>query len=332
MKTKLSIAAGFLLGGFLLYFAFRNIDFVRMLEICRGAAYIYIIPLVFTIIAELFLRGVKWKLLLDPAAPVRVWDAFRLEAAGLALNNILPLRLGELARGTLGAKLFNIPLMTVFATILVERVLDLVILFVLLAAAARLGGVSGGFLDHGAYLWAVFGGVTGAVVALVFIDELMAHHFFAGFFAGFPRLKKLLSQLALGLNAFHAFKTAVLIFVVAAVQWLLDALNCYWMAKAFGIENIIGPAKSVVLVFTGAVACSVPGMPGYFGNYEAVIAGLVAAWGVPKETGLAYAASGHVIGYLLITVIGLVFVYQMGQSLGRVWAQFGGGADVRRKT
>lgn len=324
MKTKISILAGVLVGVGLFYMAVRNIDFRQTLEICRGANSLFLIPLFITIIAELLLRGFKWKLLLDPVRPVRTLDAFRLEAAGLALNNILPLRLGEIVRGTSGAKLFDIPVMTVFATILVERALDTLILVMLLFAAAYLGGITGGPLDAGAYLWPVVGGLAAAVGCLMFIDEILVHRFFSGFFDKFPRVKKALSHLALGVRAFHSFKGAALILTVAVAQWLLNALTFYWIASAFSIQHILAPAKCVVLIFTAAVACSIPGMPGYFGNFEATIAAVVTAWGVPKETSLAFAAYGHIAGYLFVTTLGLVFAYQMGHSLGKIWTQFSG--------
>ncbi|MEI7529306.1 MAG: lysylphosphatidylglycerol synthase transmembrane domain-containing protein [Elusimicrobiota bacterium] len=324
MKARLSIIAGLLVGAGLFYLAFRNIDLSALLEICRGANSLYLVPLFFTVVAELFLRGVKWKLLLDPARPVRAWDAFRLEAAGLALNNILPLRLGEIVRGTSGAKLFEIPVMTVFATILVERALDTIVLLILAFAAASLGGLTGGFLDRWTYLWPVIAALAAAVFGLVFVDEIISHQFFTGFFERFPRVKKVLGHLALGVRAFHSFRGAAALFAVAAAQWLLDALTFFWMAKAFSIGHVIGAAKSVILIFTAAVACSVPGMPGFFGNFEATIARVVTAWGVPKETSLAFAAYGHVAGYVIVTTIGLVFAYQMGHSLGRIWTQFSG--------
>lgn len=324
MKAKLSIMAGILVGAGLFYLAFRNIDLGATLEICRGANSLYLIPYLLTLLAELFFRGVKWKLLLDPARPVRAWDAFRLEAAGLALNNILPLRLGEIVRGTSGAKLFDIPVMTVFATILVERALDTIVLLMLAFAAATLGGLTGGFLDRWVYLWPLIAALAAAVFGLVFVDEIISHHFFSGIFERFPRIKKALSHLALGVRAFHSFRGAAALFAVTAAQWLLDALNFIWLAKAFAIGHVIGAAKGVILIFTAAVACSVPGMPGYFGNLEATLARVVSAWGVPAETSLAYAAYGHIVSYVIVTAIGLVFAYQMGHSLSRIWAQFGG--------
>ena len=330
MKTKLSIAAGFLLGAVLLYLAFRNIDFRGLAGIYAKVNPVFILPFAATVVVELLARAARWRLLLNPARPVRLWDAFRLEAAGLALSNILPLRLGEVARGTFGAKLFDIPMLTVFATILVERALDVIVLFSLFAAAAYFGGITGGFMNYGGVIWAVLAGMLAALGTLVFAEEIVAHSWFAGFFARFPRVRGLFERLAMGVKAFKSLKSGFLIVAFAALQWLLDALNCYWIALAFGLGGVIDAFKSMALVFTGAMAASVPGPPGYFGNYEFTLMKVLFSWGVPKDIGFAYASYSHVLGYLLVTILGVVFVYQMGHSLGKVWGQFAGGGEAKK--
>jgi len=325
MKAKISIIAGFVVGAVLLYFAFRNIDFANLLAIYSRVRVVFILPFVLTTLAELLFRAARWRLLLNPSNPVRLLDAFKLQAAGLALNNLLPLRLGELARATFGAGLFSIPLITVFATILVERALDILVLFALFAAAAWLGGITGGFMNYGGLLWALFGGVTAAIAALIFSEELISHHWFSGFFSRFPRLRLLFERVAMGVKGFHSFKSGALIFLYAAGQWVMDALNYYWMALAFGLGGVLDIYKCMALVFTGAVAASVPGMPGYFGNFELALNKVLSAWGVPKDVGFAFASYAHVLSYMLITLLGIVFVYQMGHSVGKVWKEFSSG-------
>jgi len=38
----------------------------------------------------------------------------------------------------------------------------------------------------------------------------------------------------------------------------------------------------------------------------------------------------HILAYLLITVLGVVFVYQMGHSLSKVWGQFASGGEAEK--
>jgi hypothetical protein len=255
---------------------------------------------------------------------VRLWDTFRLQVAGLALSNILPLRLGEIARATFGAGIFRIPVLTVLATIMVERALDVLVLFMLFGAAVKFGGI-GGLTGYSGLMWALFAGLLAAIAALIFSDELIAHHWFAGFFARFPRLRGMFERVAMGVKGFHSFRGGALIMFLAVAQWLTSALNCWWIGLAFGLGATLDAFKCMALVFTGALSASVPGMPGYFGNYEFALTKVMLAWGVPRETGFAFATYIHVLGYLLVTVTGVIFIYQMGHSLGQVWDTFAGG-------
>jgi uncharacterized protein (TIRG00374 family) len=325
VKAKISILAGFLVGAVLLYFAFRNVDFVALAGIYSRVNPVYILPFAVAVLLEMLLRSARWRLLLNPSAPVRLWDVFRLQAAGLALNNVLPMRLGEVARATFGAGIFGIPMLTVLATIVVERALDTLVLFLLFAAAAYFGGITGGFMKYDELLWVAFVGLIAAMGALVFADEIISHHWCSGFFARFPRVRAVFERVAMGVKGFHSFRSGALIFLFAAGQWLMDAVNYYLIGLAFGLQGTLDFFKCVALVFTGAVAASVPGMPGYFGNFEFTLTKVLYAWGVPKDVGFAYASYCHVLGYLLVTVVGVVFVYQMGQSLGKVWREFSGG-------
>lgn len=323
MKAKLSIVAGFLVSGLLLYLALRNIDFSNLAAIYSRVDPVYLLPFAAVGLLELVVRGARWRLLLKPSNPdISLLDAFRLETAGLALNNILPLRLGELARATFAARLFRIPLLTVLATILVERLVDVIVLFLMFVAAARLGGLTGGFLQYNGLLWALFAGVAAGIAALIFADELVAHAWFSGFFARFPRLRALFERVAMGVNGFHSFKSGALILLFAALQWLLDAVNFVLLGFAFGLSGVIDIYKGISLIFAGAAAASVPGMPGYFGNFELVLTKVLVSWGIAEDTGFAFASYSHVAGYLLVTLLGVFFVYQMGQSLGKVWGDF----------
>ncbi|PKM98380.1 MAG: hypothetical protein CVU79_03455 [Elusimicrobia bacterium HGW-Elusimicrobia-3] len=323
MKAKLSIVAGFLVSGLLLYLALRNIDFSNLAAIYSRVDPVYLLPFALVGVLELVVRGARWRLLLKPSNPaVGVLDAFRLETAGLALNNILPMRLGELARATFVSRLFKIPLLTVLATILVERLVDVIVLMVMFVAAARLGGITGGFLEYDGLLWALFGGVAAAMAALIFADELVSHAWFSGFFSRFPRLRSLFERVAMGVKGFHSFKSGALILLFAALQWLLDAVNFVLLGFAFGLSGVIDIYKGVALIFAGAAAASVPGMPGYFGNFELVLTRVLVSWGIAGDTAFAYASYSHVAGYLLVTLLGIFFFYQMGQSLGKVWGEF----------
>jgi uncharacterized protein (TIRG00374 family) len=192
----------------------------------------------------------------------------------------------------------------------------------LAALAVSLGGITGDFLHYGGYFWALMGCMIAGLLALVFLDEIISHHLFAGFFRRFPRLTKGLEHLALGVKAFHSPRTGLAVVGLAASQWLLDAVNFYIVAMAFGISNVLDGFKCMVLLFSVAAAASIPGVPGGFGNFEFAVTKVAGTWGVGKDVAFAYASWVHLVSYAIVTVAGLIFVYQMGHSIGKVWAQF----------
>jgi hypothetical protein len=322
MKARLSIFTGLAVSAALLYFAVKDMETASLPNIISEADLLVAVPIFFVYMLELTFRSLRWKLLLSPSGKVSFADSFKLESAALALSNILPLRLGEVVRGTYGASLLGIPAATVFCTMLVERAMDAAMLTLMFIAAAALGGAPGG-LRVGAWIWLLPAGLAAALAALAFADRIGAHPALQRLKARFAGASEAMGRLAMGARALRSPRAAALAMLLAALQWAMDALNLYLLARAFGIAGDITPLRSLTLLFTGAMAVSVPGVPGYFGNFEFAITKAAGSWGVPKETAFAYAAFGHVLSYAIFTGVGLIFVYKMGQSLGKVWEIFG---------
>jgi len=314
MKRKLSIATGLAVSAAFLWLACRHVDFHALAAILAGIEPAPLLLVVVGVCAELLIRGIKWRLLLAPSGPVRAWDTTRIEAAGLALNNVLPLRLGEVARAAFAANYFKLPIATILSTILAEKALDFAALLLLAAVAAAASGIALPIAGRGPVILAV-------AIALCALALLVDGAAASGRLTRHPGVQRTLNSLKLGLTAFTSPVTAVCVCSLALLQWFINSLNYYWIALAFGL-NSITVTKSVLLSFTGAAASSAPGMPGYFGSFELGISAVLTAWGINREAALAYAATAHILSYLIITAAGLFFIYQMGQSLGKIWEEF----------
>lgn len=319
MKAKLTILLGVLVGAALFAYALKGVDFSRLSEACRQADYFFLALVIIANLFETFMRGVKWKILLDPANKVRLWDSFRMEAAGLALNNVLPFRLGEILRGTAGAGVFRIPVVTVFATIVAERALDVVALVLLLAIIGMSGNIEGEIFQHKAAMSMLFFVVVAGICAIVFSDRLAHMKLLAPVFAKFPAVSRMVSQISIGAMAFRSWKTGSLAVLAAMLQWFVNSLSPFALIYAFHLQDELGIAHSLVITVASAIACSVPAMPGFFGNYEAGVAAVMGVWGIPKDTAFALAFAGHILGYITITLTGLIFVYGLGYSVSKAW-------------
>src|SRR5262249_42376654 len=112
------------------------------------------------------LRAFRWRYLLAPIGPTRYSTAFETTVIGFAASFLLPARAGEVLRPYLLARREHLPPTACFATIILERLLDLVTvlllfgLFVVLVDPASLAG------DPAMYARVKTGGLLAAAVSV----------------------------------------------------------------------------------------------------------------------------------------------------------------------
>ncbi len=104
----------------------RNADLGRVWSEMRAARADLLVLSVLATIAMYFVRAERWQYLLEPLGHTRFWVAFKTTVVGFAATMVLPARAGEVLRPYLLAKSEGLPATATFATIIVERILDLV--------------------------------------------------------------------------------------------------------------------------------------------------------------------------------------------------------------
>ena len=319
MKKKISIILGIVFSSLFLFLALRNVDFKSIASIYSRINPWSVAVLAVIIVVEIFLRGIRWRLLLRPIKKVKLADTFRLEVIGLALNNILPLRLGEVGRATLGGNIMGIPFIACISTILVERMMDMISLFVVFIVASQVVGVP--WMEHlGNLSWLILAFPAGGLAVLVFLDELLAHsRTFSSALTKFPRLDRIVRQIALGAEALRNWKLALPIFALGFGVWFLDAVIYYLAGMALGLTPALDYWHSLVLLCMVAAFCILPAVPGYWGTFESAMKWVLSGWGVPETSGVAFAGFVHITVYIVITGLGVIFLYQAGHSLKGIW-------------
>ena len=140
-KRLASGAAAIAITAFFLWLALRKVEFSALGAALSSARWAWIGPMIAIVYLDLLVRAARWRILLSLTRnePAPLWVLFKLEAVGLAVNNVLFLRLGELARAALAARRLGIPAAAALASVAVERGLDvaaLLTIFILASAAA----------------------------------------------------------------------------------------------------------------------------------------------------------------------------------------------------
>lgn len=163
---------GLLAGLALLFLVSRFIDFARAMQIAgthlatlQGIALALLAGIVY--LTSYSLRGVRWKLFLNPAGRVSTLKVIELYQVATFLNFLRPMRAGEAARSLALKRIASIPISKSLPTVAMDKVLDIVAALVLLLLFPFLG------IRMNLQLWLVFGLACVVVAGLIIFIGLM---------------------------------------------------------------------------------------------------------------------------------------------------------------
>tara|TARA_B100000029_G_C17522056_1_gene940280 strand:- start:579 stop:1538 length:960 start_codon:yes stop_codon:yes gene_type:complete len=88
----------------------------------------YLIIASFLLIFSVYIRSLRWKYLFHYGDPPKTLDLFSAQLIGYFINNILPIRIGDIIKSYLASKKTNNKNSHVFGSIIMERVLDTLML------------------------------------------------------------------------------------------------------------------------------------------------------------------------------------------------------------
>lgn len=120
------------LGIFLLWLTLRKSDWNAIISDLSGARYIYLIPAVLMLLVSHFIRGLRWKILMEPLGyRPSTLNTFLAVMVGYWANLAVP-RLGEVLKCTILARYEKVPADKLVGTIVAERAIDVLTLVVIM--------------------------------------------------------------------------------------------------------------------------------------------------------------------------------------------------------
>jgi uncharacterized protein (TIRG00374 family) len=319
-----------LLGVFLLAFFLKDADFGAIASSLAGANPWLIVAAVGLIMISYFLRAVRWRFLLAPVGQARLKYCFETTVIGFMVNFLVPPgRLGELARPYLLARRENLSASSAFATVFLERVLDLITVILLVGSRLLIGPAPSGarseeaiyglkvgglvaFLAAGVGLMMMFVFVRHQEPALRWIETLIqklphrvkgpAFRFVKAFGKG---LGVLVDRSNFGWAAF-----------LSIVLWLNITLAFWTGARALDVVIPYGATFLVIGFLTVGVAVPTPGAVG--GYHVMCSLALTLLFGVGQNKAKAVALASHAIAFIPVSLLGMIFFTREGLSLGEV--------------
>ncbi len=334
MKWKFWI--GILVSVVCLYVVFRGIEWGKVLATLQSANYVYLGIACVLNLSTIWLRAERWKYLLEPIKKLSFSRLVPPTMIGFMANNILPARAGEFVRAYLVGHNEHIKKTTAFATIVLERVCDIVTILVMLVLvlllvkfpqAARSDSMSTLFspalMQKAGILSAIL--VAGLIGFLVLLKELpqATTRFVRLCLQPFPEtfshnVVELLDSFREGLQVLKTGPHLLYLVFWSAMVWLAGCTAGWFVLLAFGLDVPFLSAVFINVLIAFAVA--VPSSPGYVGPFHAaVLAGvLLFQPGLDKGTVAGIAIIYHLVSILPITLGGVFYLWKEGISFADI--------------
>ncbi len=327
MKSAFRLGLGAVLAVFLLWLATRGVDSKELLAAMGHARPLPLVLVVALTVVMYLIRATRWRLLLPALAKAPVLDLFAITNIGFMAGLAIP-RAGEVLRPYLASRRYGVGVSAGFASIVLERLMDLITVLFLLALYMFVLPRPASERDDAIMT------TLRAGAGLVFVIALAGLGFLAALRAEGGPARRLLDW-ALGVlpeglgvkvrGLVSSFISGLDVFGSSPAQWarLIGESLLLWVSIgfivhmnsiAFGFEIPFQSAFLIIAFLTVGVAIPTPGMVGGF--HASYTLALTAIYGIDQGQAVAAGLVLHALQNLPVLVLGLAFLGREGLSLG----------------
>ena len=313
---------GILISLVFLIFAFRGQNFGQIRDALRQVNYLYLLPALALYFAGVWVRAVRWSVLLRPLAAVPARQAFPIVVVGYMANNVLPLRTGELVRSYVLGRRFGVRKTSALATIAVERLFDGLTMLGFMLTAATVVSLTSELRHVALVAFVLFAAVLIGLFVLT-LGGTLRDRLLQLVLGPLPttiadRVERLAESFLSGLGVLTRKTDLALVAGTSLLAWLLEA-SMYWtIARGFGEElrDSMGFAAALLTTGVANLATLIPSSPGYVGPFENGVLWVVnGALGVSRSVALSFALVVHAALLFPITLLGLLEWWRQHLSL-----------------
>lgn len=320
-SRKWKVALGFILSLLFIWLAFRRVDPAEMLRALGRADYTLLAPVLAVIALGLVLRSLRWRLLLAPVRDARTGSLFVSLCIGYMANAFMPAHLGEFVRAWHAGRKNGIAAGSVFATIVVERLIDVASLLLLMGLSLLLFPFPPWVRQSGAIMLALIAGL-GVLLALMKSRQEKALALARRLLCVLPgraseRACGLLGHFLNGVMPLKRRRDYLAVTLLSLLIWITYALTFHLLLVAFGFVSryrLPWSAALVAMVIT-TISVVVPSSPGYVGSFHWLCQLALGLLRVPKGPALSYAFVLHAVSVYPVFFLGLYLLARERLSL-----------------
>lgn len=319
----------------LIYYSFRGVDWAEFWNGLAGCNWLWIALSMGVGVLEFVIRAIRWYLLLREIHPEsRILNAYRGVTIGNVANFALP-RVGEIVRCTVVSTSDKVPFEGAVGTVVVERVWDLICLFLFTFAMLFTPGKFGAFINEhifggitiSSHTWGVIAGVaTGLIAVLIGYlavkrarkkrlavqgevqktesvqnDEVQNKGFW-------QKVKRFFHRLKDGMLAVFKMKHKWLFFLLTLLLWGSFWVTSMFIILAFPQASALNWSDALFLMIVGSLGWAMP-VQGGIGSFHFIVSlALIQVYGMSQSESLAFATISHSSQSVVMIILGIISV------------------------
>jgi uncharacterized protein (TIRG00374 family) len=276
-------------------FKLLSMSFYQANWLMVGIAFIFL-PL------SLIARALRWRYLLCAYGNVSFKNVFEVTCVTRTLASVLPFRAADFLQGVLLGKKEKIHTIGVLASVLAERMIDLLFLVIFFAILSYFVLIPS---DMKQYVYILVAAIFAGFFVVVYNFKIIEK--FARKVS--PFIADKLLHFEPGLMAFRNLKMMMVVSILTVVGLLLQIIFSGMVLVAFGVP--FSGSLFIAYQVVPAFACIVPSTPGFIGVWDYFAVSTLTLFGVEKSLALGATAFIHFYSLVGTSIFGLFY---MGKS------------------
>ena len=311
--------------------------------LCLGAIFIFIKPAdiisslkevrpgkllltALSVILFLLLRAVRWRFMLQGgyanSRPISYANVFHIQNIGYMLGNILPFRLGDVARAVLIGSVPPVTISLGISTMVTERVFDLLLMVTIFPFALASASELPPEIETAVRIVGILAILAAAVLILAANQRDRAMSVASWIldranFLSSETWSRRFNDLLTGLETLTNWKDGLTLLLLSIVVWIPIFAGYHTGMQGLNLDPTI--AETAFVVCIAAFSITAPSSPGQIGVYEAgVTLALATLLGMPKAQAASFAFLYHTINYLVLGILGVIGMFSIGSTFRNV--------------
>jgi glycosyltransferase 2 family protein len=322
IRSVINFVLSVALAAVFLYVAFFNVNFSDVWLHVTGANLFWVIVFVILVLSGHFLRALRWKYILHSVKPdAKLKNLFGSLMVGYGVNSVTP-KLGELTRAILMGRWEGLSRSSMFGTVILERVIDIISLAFAILIAVLISSISlyeqFPWLESTLYISA---GIIITVLMLIYLAVRFQEKFYSVIIKLFGKISgsfaltiaHIFNMLTEGFNSLKGGRNYLYTIILTVLIMSIYALTSYIGFLMLDLTEV-NYAMGWVLMSISAIGVIIP-TPGATGSYHTLAKStLVLVYGFSEVVALAYAFLTHIISYLIAIIGSLICFFILNKQ------------------